>query len=133
MKKAPKIIVSALIEKDGGYLLIKEVLESGKEYWILPGGGVEYGETLEEALKREIKEEVNLDIEILKFLHFKEHQRLEFDYHTIIFFFKVKSLHNNLILEDGKVLEAKFFAPKEIKNLRLVDTAKWLLKKVNIL
>lgn len=35
-------------------------------YWELPGGGIEYGETPQESLTREIKEECNIDIEIIK-------------------------------------------------------------------
>ena len=37
-----------------------------KEYYVIPGGGVEEGESLEEALIREIKEELGIDIEIVK-------------------------------------------------------------------
>ena len=39
----PKIIVSALVERDGRFLLIRETLESGQDYWIIPGGHVEFG------------------------------------------------------------------------------------------
>lgn len=132
-KKLPKIIVSALIKKDGKFLLVKEVLESKKPYWIIPGGGVNFGESLKEALKREIKEEVGLDIEISKFLFFKEHQRLEFNYHTIIFFFKAETSSDKFVLEDGKILGTKFFSKDEIKKLKLVDTAEWCLKEAGIL
>ena len=33
-------------------------------YWLLPGGGVDYGESLDEALKREFSEELNIDIDV---------------------------------------------------------------------
>ena len=72
MESKPKIVVAAVIEKDGKYLLIKEKLSDGIEKWIVPGGKVEFGEKLEDAVKREIKEETNLDIEILEFLDFYE-------------------------------------------------------------
>lgn len=45
--------------------------EQGK--WEIPGGGVEFGETLEEALKREIKEEYGCDIRILELLGVCDH------------------------------------------------------------
>ena len=41
---------------------------SYKEYYVIPGGGVEDGETLEETCLREIKEEYNVDIKILGYL-----------------------------------------------------------------
>ena len=36
--------------------------------WVVPGGHIEYGETIEEAIKREMKEETNLDIKLEKIL-----------------------------------------------------------------
>ncbi|MDC7233461.1 MAG: NUDIX domain-containing protein [Spirochaetales bacterium] len=51
----------ALILRDHRFLALKRSEESG-DFWELPGGRLEYGETLEETLHREIKEETNLDI-----------------------------------------------------------------------
>ena len=56
-----EISVKAIIEKDGKYL----ILYRGKSP-ILPGGRVEKGETLEEALIREIKEEINCEVKEIK-------------------------------------------------------------------
>lgn len=53
--------VSAVIVKDGKVLLIHRKKE-GKEYWVFPGGGIEEGESPEEAVKREVKEETSLDV-----------------------------------------------------------------------
>lgn len=50
---------SAIIVKDGRLALIHRD-KQGREYWVLPGGKVEEGETVEEALKREIEEELSL-------------------------------------------------------------------------
>ena len=42
--------------------------ESGRSYWILPGGGKEPGENEESCVRREIKEETNLDVSVVKLL-----------------------------------------------------------------
>lgn len=42
--------------------------KSGRSYWILPGGGIEPGETEEECVRREIKEETNLDVRTVSLL-----------------------------------------------------------------
>jgi len=56
---------SAVIIKGNSILLIHRI-NDGREYYILPGGGVEDGESIMEALSREIKEETGLNIEIDK-------------------------------------------------------------------
>ncbi len=127
MSKLPKIIASALVEKDGKFLMVKETLEDNKDYWIVPGGHVEFGEKIEDTVKREMKEETNLDIEIVKFLGFKEAIHTKHGYHTVIFFFLAKSLSDKLVL-DKQLLDAKFFTKEELKDLDLVQSAKWLVE-----
>jgi ADP-ribose pyrophosphatase YjhB (NUDIX family) len=56
----PRIRVSGLILSGDGLLLIRHE-KDGRPYWLLPGGGVEPGETLERALFRELQEECGLD------------------------------------------------------------------------
>ncbi|MBI2674309.1 MAG: NUDIX hydrolase [Candidatus Yanofskybacteria bacterium] len=53
--------VAGIIIKEGRILLMRRV-KNGEEYYVFPGGSVEGGESPEEALEREIKEELNLDI-----------------------------------------------------------------------
>jgi ADP-ribose pyrophosphatase YjhB (NUDIX family) len=45
-------------------ILLAEHEKGGRQYWLLPGGGLEYGESVEEALKRELMEEAGLEIEV---------------------------------------------------------------------
>ncbi len=61
--KNARIRVAAILVEDGKILLIAH--KKGKHtYWLLPGGGVEYGESLDAALKRELKEELGIDIRV---------------------------------------------------------------------
>ena len=52
---------SAVIIKDNKILLMKRV-KPNLEYFVFPGGGVEKNESLDDTLKREVKEELSLDI-----------------------------------------------------------------------
>jgi ADP-ribose pyrophosphatase YjhB (NUDIX family) len=56
--------VSGLIVQDGNVLLIRRGKQPYKDHWSLPGGGVERGERLREAAKREVLEETGLDVEV---------------------------------------------------------------------
>jgi 8-oxo-dGTP diphosphatase len=68
----PILGVGALIFREDYILLIERGKEPLKGYWSLPGGVVEVGETLEQAIRREIREETSLEIEILEVLEIFE-------------------------------------------------------------
>ena len=53
-----RVAVRALIVADNKMLAVKEV--DGGDWWAIPGGGVEYGESLKDCLLREIKEEIGV-------------------------------------------------------------------------
>lgn len=55
------LAVDGLIVKNGKILLIKRKNEQYKGFWAIPGGHVEIYETVEEAVKREVKEETDMD------------------------------------------------------------------------
>ena len=63
MGAGPRIRVSALLRWRGRILLCRHE-KPGKEYWLLPGGGVDSGESIVDALQRELHEEVGLHEEI---------------------------------------------------------------------
>jgi len=59
----PRVRVAAIIVRDDALLLVQHE-KPRRRYWLLPGGGVDYGETLVEALAREVKEETGLDVRV---------------------------------------------------------------------
>jgi 8-oxo-dGTP diphosphatase len=60
----PRIRVSALLRWQDRILLLRHEKADRGEYWLLPGGGVNAGESLTDALHRELSEEVGIDDEI---------------------------------------------------------------------
>ncbi len=68
MMRKPKIAVGGVIIRDNKILLTKRRDEPDKNKWAIPGGKLELNETLEEGLKREMKEETSLNVKIGKLL-----------------------------------------------------------------
>ncbi len=70
-QRYPEPTVGALIfNKEGKILLVKSHKWKGK--YVIPGGHIELGETTEEALKREVKEETGLKVSDIEFVHLQE-------------------------------------------------------------
>jgi ADP-ribose pyrophosphatase YjhB (NUDIX family) len=80
-KKNPVPTVDILIEIDGGIVLIER--KNIPHGWAIPGGFVDYGESLETAAVREAKEETSLDVELVEQLHSYSDPKRDARGHTI--------------------------------------------------
>ncbi len=78
----------AIIVNDGNVLLLNTT-HTGT--YSLPGGGIELGETVEDALKREVREETGIDIKIVNFFRFEEqffyYDPADVAFHSFLFFY----------------------------------------------
>ena len=86
----PYVTVDAIIELTEGIVIIKR---SNPPFgWALPGGFVDYGESLEDAVKREAKEETNLDLSEIKQFHTYSDPKRDPRFHTVgtVFIAKAK-------------------------------------------
>lgn len=89
VQSGPFTTVDAIIELENGFVLIER---SNPPFgWALPGGFVDYGESLEEAVRREMKEETGLDLEDLKQFHTYSAPGRDPRFHTIATVFIAKA------------------------------------------
>lgn len=101
MEKIPRVTIGAIVFNDkGDILLLKSHKWHGK--YIVPCGHVEFGETLVEAVKREVKEETNLDVEEVEFLILNElinsKEYYKEDKHFVAVNFTCKAKNKDIIL-----------------------------------
>jgi len=127
-EQRPRVTSAVLVISDGKFLLGERNKKNCNGYWVIPGGGVKFGETIRDAAIREIKEETGLDVEIIDFIGHREAIGISDNYHSVIFFHLAKP--KNLEINAGDdISKAKFFSIEEIKKLKLVESAEWALKK----
>lgn len=98
--KNPVPTVDLIIEYNEGLILIKR--KNPPEGWALPGGFVDYGETLESAAKREAKEETGLDVELIRQFHAYSDPKRDPRYHTITVVFLAKAKGKPKAGDDAK-------------------------------
>lgn len=81
LQRGPFCTVDAIIETNEGIVIIQR--KNPPFGWALPGGFVDYGESLEDAIKREAKEETGLDLSDLKQFHTYSEPNRDPRFHTI--------------------------------------------------
>ncbi len=127
--------VGAVVLDDGGQiLLVKHVPKAGDFWggqWMVPGGGLEVGETLEEGIAREVEEETNLKVEVVR--HVSTLDRIvregdEVKLHVVYVDFLVRPVGGDL-RPSSDVGAARWFSRDEIRvhwNEIHVDTRRLL-------
>lgn len=119
-----RVRVAGLLIEDAKLLLINLVSPVSKqEIWTPPGGGVQFGESMEEALKREFAEETNLEIEVLELIYINE--LIELPFHAIEMFYRISRVGGEMELgkdpelkDDEQILKKlRFFSIDEVQQL----------------
>ncbi|MCK9615686.1 MAG: macro domain-containing protein [Candidatus Omnitrophica bacterium] len=81
LREGPFLTVDGIVELDNGIVMIERI--NPPSGWALPGGFVDYGETVEAAVKREVKEETNLDFSDFKLLGVYSDPKRDARFHTV--------------------------------------------------
>jgi ADP-ribose pyrophosphatase YjhB (NUDIX family) len=117
----PQLAVSAAIFREGKVLLVRRARSPGKGFHSLPGGRVEFGETLTEALHREVQEETGLKIEIIGLAGWREVLPTQPGRgHYVVMSFAARWIAGEPVLNDE--LDAFSWVPPALpRDLRLTD------------
>jgi len=134
--EAPIVGIGAVIVKDNKVLLIKRAGDPGRGLWSIPGGLVELGEKIKDAVRREVKEETGLDVRVGEIADVTEiitrDEEGKVKYHFVIVDFFAEVLRGEL-KPSSDALEAKWVEFKDLRKYRLTETVERLFKKLRFL
>ena len=119
-------VVAAVIRKDGRIFATQRGYGPWKDGWEFPGGKIEPGETPEQALKREIREELDTEIRVGERIDRVEYDYPEFHLSMDCFFCTVES--GNLTLREHE--SARWLTSKELDSVRWLPADLGLIEKL---
>ncbi len=127
----PVVGVGGVVVQDGRALIVKRAHDPRKGEWSLPGGIVELGESLVDAVRREIKEETGLDVEVGEVVEvFDRVHRLEdrIRYHFVIVDYVCRPIGGELRPGDDAE-EVAWVAPHEIEQYGVNEFAVRVIRR----
>ena len=120
----PYLAVSAAIFRAERVLIVRRGVPPMQGIYTLPGGGVELGETLEQAVMREVREETGLAIEPLSLAGYRQviarDSEGKIERHFVILPFAARYLAGEISL-NAELAEAKWLLPSELSGLRTTE------------
>ena len=127
MKPTPS--AGAVIVKDNEILLTKrsDKLKHFPGFWCIPGGKIDAGETAEEAVIREIKEEIGVDFIIDYFLGYYDEIFPDIDFHHVSLAF-VGTIKGEISASEREVQEWKWVSLEEALKMKLAFEHKKILE-----
>ena len=127
----PEVAVGAVCVHDDALLLVRRGRGPAQGEWSVPGGRVERGETLHEAVVRETFEETGLEVVVDRFLGWVE--RIQDPYHYVILDFAVTALDASQVPVAGDdAAEVAWVAFADVSDLPLVGGLYEFLRDVEV-
>jgi 8-oxo-dGTP diphosphatase len=122
--KRPYLAVSAAIIRNGKVLVVRRARTPALNLYTLPGGGVELGESLAEAVVREVREETSLSIDVVSLAGHREvvtrDAQGHIERHFVILCFAARWLAGEPVL-NGELDDARWIEPSELGAYRTTE------------
>lgn len=117
----PEVAVGGIVVHDGALLLVRRGRPPGEGQWSVPGGRVRTGETLHEAVVREVAEETGLEVAVDRFVGWTERIGADGSHHFVILdFLALPADPQPQPLPADDAVEARFVDLAEVAEYDLV-------------
>jgi ADP-ribose pyrophosphatase YjhB (NUDIX family) len=110
--------VTGAVVRDGKVLFVRRNYEPSKGTWTLPGGFAEHTETLDEAVKRELREETGIEVEVQGMVGVRT--RYTEKHGAVLVIFRCELTAGKPQADDYEISAAEFFDAKQIRALEPV-------------
>ena len=126
--KIPSLTADIFIfDDDFNFILIKRKNDPYKDCWALPGGFVEYGESVETAAIREAKEETSIDVELKSLVNVYSEPDRDPRGHTVTVAFTAKGNMNNM-KADSDAKEIAIFSAENLDEIEIAFDHEEIIK-----
>ena len=124
MDKEIRILIAVVLLKGNKVLLVQHQ-KNNRKYWLLPGGGLEYGETIEQCAIRELREETNLDISLGELILVSESIPPDQHRHVVNLYYRGEINSGTIKKGDDKVLsDLRYVQISELSKLTFFPNVK---------
>lgn len=124
-------VVAVIINDAGEILLTRRNISPFQGDWVMPGGKIDLGEQIVRALRREVMEEVGLDVEVQSLLDVFEHVTPGEDhYHFVILYYRCHPLGSDIVHNNAEVAEARWVDPEDLHGYKMPEGTRFILEKL---
>ena len=126
-KRLIEVVAAVIFDERGRIFATQRGYGEWKDWWEFPGGKIEAGETPQQALKREICEELEAEIEVGELM-----KTIDYDYpnfHLTMYCFKCR-LMGGVALKEHEA--AKWLAPKDLQSVNWLPADEDFVKEISI-
>jgi 8-oxo-dGTP diphosphatase len=122
-------VVAVIVDADDRVVLTRRAVAPFLDRWVMPGGKIGLGEPILQALQREVREEVGLEVTVEGLVDVFEHLAPDTD-HFIILYYRCRPAKLELWPNPGEVAEARWVPRAELDTVAMTDGTRYILGRI---
>lgn len=124
-------VVAVIVNDREEVLLTRRSVAPFQGEWVMPGGKIDLGEPIKKALKREVLEEVGIEVEVDELIDVFEHLTPgEENCHFVILYYRCRPVHQTVNHNPDEISAAHWVPRSELPKYKMADGAQFILGKI---